>query len=52
MAVFHSGDEAARGFSTSHRDIFLADFKDSAHLEAPQMGTGSGFASEARRARR
>jgi len=24
----HCGDEAARGFSTSHRDIFLADFTD------------------------
>src|SRR5712692_6193871 len=30
---------------------FLADFKDSAYSEAPQMGTGSRFASEARRAR-
>src|SRR5216684_7333762 len=30
---------------------FLADFKDAAYSEAPQMGTGSRFASEARRAR-
>ncbi len=24
--LFHSGDEVARGFSTSHSDIFLAIF--------------------------